>query len=121
VEETGVPREDSCFAIFNTGKTTCTSLWSQKKRKRKKKETTTNSMGTIIQQVRYIVVCCSINNGGRNHYEVQHQEISQLCCETVQKKNMDLFIFWPNFALEAFSFFSPIGTIVFPFNLCLFA
>jgi hypothetical protein len=23
--------------------------------------------------------------------------------------------------LEAFSFFSPIGTIVFPFNLCLFA
>jgi hypothetical protein len=38
-----------------------------------------------------------------------------------RKKNMDLFIFWPNFALEAFSFFSPIGTIVFPFNLCLFA
>ena len=30
--------------------------------------------------------CCSINNGERNHYEVQHQEISQLCCETVQKK-----------------------------------
>jgi hypothetical protein len=88
VEETGVPREDSCFAIFNTGKTTCTSLWSQKKRKRKKKKKTTNSMGTIIQQVRYIVVCCSINNGGRNHYEVQHQEISQLCCETVQKKKI---------------------------------
>jgi hypothetical protein len=38
VEETGVPREDSCFAIFNTGKTTCTSLWSQKKEKEKKKK-----------------------------------------------------------------------------------